>query len=496
MIILSREISIWGVILLYAVFIVGTGIYYSKKSNDMASFTVGGRSAGAWISALSYGTAYFSAVMFIGYAGGSGWSFGLWAILIGVGNALFGTLLPWIVLADKTRAITRQHRIKSMPQLFELRFKCTNMKYFSCFIIFFFLTPYSASVYKGLTSVCSIVLGIDANISMIIIALASAAILILGGYTAMLKSDFIQGFIMIIGVSLLIVLVVSSSAVGGISVGFNNMVDYMKNHEMMPLNSTGTLSLISLILMTSFGTWGLPQMVHKYYGIKDKTEVKRGAIISTFFALLIAGGGYLIGSLSHLFFGSDLPAGGTDFLVPLMLNMAGLPDILLGVILVLLISASVSTLSGITLTACSTLSMDFIKARFKADMSSEATAKLTKILCLLFVAVSYAIAVSNTPIIQLMSYSWGIISGSFLAPYLLTLYWKGINKFGAWCGILVGFSVAFIPALLSGFTSPNGPLFACLAILSSFIFCFVGSKLSTKFNLQSSMTNNEFYVID
>lgn len=477
---MDKQLTIWIVIGIYAIFMLAIGILYSRKGTDMASFTVGGRSAGAWISALSYGTAYFSAVMFIGYSGGSGWSYGLWSVLVGIGNAVFGSLLAWLVLADRTREYTRKHDIKSMPQLFETRFKSPGMRLFSCIVIFVFLIPYSASVYKGLTSVCSVILGIDEQVCMVIIAIASALLLVLGGYIATLKADFVQGFVMMIGVTALIVLVVLSPQVGGLSKGISNMTEYMKSHEMLPLPGKPAVALISTLLMTSFGTWGLPQMIHKYYGIKDRQEVKRGTIISTVFALLVAGGGYFIGSLSHLFFGETMPAGGKDFLVPLMLDQAGLPDLLVGVILVLLISASVSTLSSITLTACSTVSMDLVKPTIAKKMNEKDLAALTRILCLVFVVVSYFIANYPTPILEMMSYSWGIISGSFLAPYLLSLYWKGINRPGAWAGMLGGFLTAFLPAAISGFTTPDGPMYACLAMAVSFVLCFVVSKATGK----------------
>ncbi len=473
---MDQQLPLWLVIRVYAIFTLAVGILSSRKGTDMASFTVGGRSAGAWISALSYGTAYFSAVMFIGYSGGSGWSYGLWSVLVGIGNALFGSLLAWLVLADRTREYTRKHDIKSMPQLFEKRFGSSKMRLFACVVIFVFLIPYSASVYKGLTSVCSVILGIDEQVCMIIIAIASALLLVLGGYIATLKADFVQGFVMMIGVSALIVLVVLSPQVGGLGTGLSNMTEYMRSHEMLPLTGKPAVALISTLLMTSFGTWGLPQMVHKYYGIKDRQEVKRGTIISTVFALLVAGGGYFIGSLSHLFFGETMPEGGKDFLVPLMLDQAGLPDLLVGVILVLLISASVSTLSSITLTACSTVSMDLVKPTIAKKMNDKDLAALTRILCLVFVVMSYFIANYPTPILEMMSYSWGIISGSFLAPYLLSLYWRGINRAGAWAGMLGGFLTAFLPAAISGFTTPDGPLYACLAMAVSFVLCFGVSK--------------------
>ena len=490
---MSREVAIWAVIGVYAVFMLGIGVWYSRRGNDMSGFTVGGRSAGAWISALSYGTAYFSAVMFIGYSGGSGWSYGLWSVLVGVGNAVFGTLLAWLVLANRTRDLTRRHDVNSMPQLFERRFGSPGMRLFSCVVIFLFLIPYSASVYKGLTSVCSVILGIDETVCMMIIAIASAVVLVLGGYMATLKADFVQGFIMMVGVAALIVLVVQSPQVGGLSQGFSNMVDYMESHQMAPLPGNSAKALVSTILMTSFGTWGLPQMIHKYYGIRDRREVKRGVVISTFFSLLVAGGGYFIGSFSHLFFGEELPQGGTDYLVPLMLDSAGLPNLLIGVILVLLISASVSTLSSITLTACSTVSMDLIKASWLKGLGERTLATVTRLLCLAFVVLSYLIANYPTPILEMMSYSWGILSGSFLAPYLLTLYWKGINRAGAWAGMLGGFLTAFVPAAASGFTTPDGPFFACLAMGVSFVLCLAGSRLAQSLRWKSGQPNPAFY---
>ncbi|MDC0700655.1 sodium:solute symporter family protein, partial [Blautia wexlerae] len=438
-----------------------------------------GRNAGAWISALSYGTAYFSAVMFIGYSGGSGWNFGLYATLVGIGNAIFGSLLAWMVLAGRTREVTRRLKIKSMPQLFEMRYQSGGMKIFSSVVIFIFLLPYSASVYKGLTSVCSILLNIDERVCMIMIAVASAVVLVLGGYMATLKADFVQGIVMMFGVTALLAMVVICPQVGGLSEGFQRMTAYMSQSGMTPMSTQSIISLIATIVMTSFGTWGLPQMIHKYYGIRDAREVKRGTIISTLFALLVAGGGYFIGSFSHLFFGDTMPAGGKDYIIPNMLNMAGLPNILIGIVLVLLISASVSTLSSITLTACSTVSMDLIKGKWKPKMSDSNVAMLTRILCLVFVVGSYIVANYPTPILEMMSYSWGIISGSFLAPYAIALYWKGINRAGAWSGMIGGFLTAFVPVAISGFTTPDGPLYACLAMFVSLVLCFAVSKIAS-----------------
>ena len=499
---MKNQAVIWITIAVYVIFILAVGILNSRKSKSITEFTVGGRNAGAWLSAFSYGTAYFSAVMFIGYAGGTGWKYGIWGILPGIGNAVFGALLAWLVLANRTREVTRRLEIKSMPQLFEKRFGSQAMKTFCTAVIFIFLVPYSASVYKGLTSVCSVLLGVNENICMIIIAVAAILIVILGGYGATLKADVVQGAVMLIGVILLIIAVMRSEIVGGFSDGIKAIT---QKTEELGLTASSHIGLWATVLMTSFGTWGLPQMVHKYYGIKDEREVMRGTVISTLFCLVVAGGGYFIGSLARLFFDSldEIPgagAGKTDYLVPNMLAMSDISEVLIGVILVLLIAASVSTLASVTITASSTLTMDFIKAKMARNMDDIKTAMVTRIMCVIFVVMSYFIANSSTPILDMMSYSWGIISGSFLAPYMISLYWKKLNKAGAWAGVLGGFFTALPPVICKlflpeislpvfGAIKDMGPHFACLAMVISFVLCFAVSAVTKN----TEAMGEEFY---
>lgn len=496
--------TVWLTIAVYVAVMIIIGVVSGRKSKSIADLTVGGRNAGAWLSALSYGTAYFSAVMFVGYAGGTGLSYGLWGIAAGIGNAVFGSWLAWKVLARKTRDVSSRLKIKTMPQFFELRYNSRAMKIFACMVIFIFMIPYSASVYKGLASVAEVLLGIDDKICMIIIAVLAAVLLLLGGYLVQARADFVQGIVMMFGVTLLIIFVVRCDRVGGLS----GIAEYAHTAEGLPkLSAKSAISLTATVLMTSFGTWGLPQMIQKYFGIKDDKQAKRGVIISTFFALLVAGGGYFIGSLCHRFFTaeeiSSFKAPVQDYVVPNMLKAANLPNVLLGIVLVLLIAASVSTLCSITLTASSTFSMDFIKSVVKPNMNDKKVAVFTKILCVIFVLCSYIVANTDTPILDMMSYSWGIVSGSFLAPYVVALYWKRLNRKGAWTAMLGGFSVAIVPAVCKllvefGITdtafavtlSGYGSLFACIAMLLSLALCFIVSAITEK---DSKNTTELFY---
>lgn len=483
------KVVIWVTIAVYIVALVIIGIVSGRKSKSIADFTVGGRNAGAWLSALSYGTAYFSAVMFVGYAGKTGLSFGLWGVLAGIGNAVFGSLLAWAVLARRTRDVSARLKLKTMPEFFEKRYNSTAMRVFAAAVIFLFLVPYSASVYSGLASVADVLLGINDTVFLIIIALLAILLVTFGGYLVQARADFVQGIVMMFGVALLLIFVVRCDKVGGME----GLVAYAKTEAGLPtLNASQWISLMATVLMTSFGTWGLPQMVQKYFGIKDDKQAKRGIVISTVFAFLIAGGGYFIGSLCHKYYtvGVDMPA--ADYIVPNMLKGSNLPTVLLGVIIVLLLSASVSTLCSITLSAGSALSIDLVSVKIKKDMTDKKKSILTKVFCILFIILSYVVANTKTPILDMMSYSWGIISGSFLAPYVLALYYKGLNKYGAWAGILSGFCIAIIPAgskilNLCGVAHPlvlklmaQGPLYACVAMLVSIAMCLLISVLTKK----------------
>ena len=438
----------------YAIAMALIGCITFGKSKTLDSFLLGGRKIGAWVTAFAYGTTYFSAVVFVGYAGQHGWNIGIGAIWIGIGNAVLGCLLSWLLFANKTRKMTKKLNARTMPDFFEKRYDSKGMKILSSVIIFVFLVPYSAAVYKGLGSLFSAVFPtVDTWVWMLIIAALTAIYLVAGGYVATAYTDLVQGIIMIAGVVCLIVVVLSNDAVGGIG----GLIENLKNFESLPgdPNPTTGAQLTNIfggsafkflcfnIMLTSFGTWGLPQMIGKFYAIKDTAAIKRGTTISTIFCIVIGCGAYLIGSTSRLILGGELPAGGIDAVIPavLMKVLGGgtFGIILLAVIMVLLLSASMSTLEAVVLTSASAVAVDLIPAIRKKETSADARMLLTRLLCLAFIACSFIFATRNIPIIvSLMSFSWGIVSGCFIGPYLWGLFSKKITKIGAYAGIISG----------------------------------------------------------
>ena len=423
---------------------IGIGIYCKKNATNVDGFVLGGRSVGPWLTAFAYGTSYFSAVVFVGYAGQFGWKYGIAAAWVGVGNALLGSLLAWAVLGRRTRVMTQHLASATMPQFFAKRFDSNSLKLASSAIIFIFLIPYTASLYNGLSRLFGMAFDIDYATCVIVMAIITAVYVIVGGYMATAINDFIQGIIMIVGILAVIFAVLKGQ--GGFAEAFTQLgqvTDPAVSDAPGAFNSIfgpEPKNLLGVVILTSLGTWGLPQMVQKFYAIKSEKAINKGMVISSVFALIVAGGCYFLGGFGRLFSDRvDVAAEGFDAIIPAML--ADLSPFLISVVVILVLSASMSTLSSLVLTSSSTLTLDFIKGNIAKKMDEKKQLLSIRLLIVVFILISVVLALiqynSNvTFIAQLMGISWGALAGAFLAPFLFGLYWKKTTKAAVWTSFL------------------------------------------------------------
>lgn len=441
---------------------IGVGLYSRKHATNVNDFVLGGRSVGPWLTAFAYGTSYFSAVVFVGYAGQFGFKYGLAATWIGIGNALIGSLLAWVILGRRTRVMTKHLSAATMPDYFGKRFDSNALRIAASLISFIFLIPYTASVYNGLSRLFGMAFDVPYAACVIVMAALTGVYVVLGGYMATAINDFIQGIVMLFGIVAVIAAVLNGQG------GFYSAVVKLSELESdvaLTMGQKGVFAsffgpdlpnLIGVVILTSLGTWGLPQMVHKFYAIKDEKAIRYGTIISTFFAIVVSGGCYFLGGFGRLF---DTPAihgadGSViyDSIVPTML--ASLSDILIGIVIVLVLSASMSTLSSLVLTSSSTLTLDFIKGNIVKDMDDKKQLFCMRVMLVFFIVISVLIALDPpTFIAQLMGISWGALAGAFLAPFMYGLYWKGVTKAAVWasfaCGVLLTVSNMFFKFIAS-----------------------------------------------
>ena len=490
--------------IIFLVVMVGVGIYSRKQASSVDGFVLGGRAVGPWLTAFAYGTSYFSAVVFVGYAGQFGWRYGLSSTWIGIGNAVIGSLLAWIILGRRTKLMTQHIESRTMPDFFGTRFNDQGLRVAASIIAFVFLIPYTAGVYKGISTLFVMGFGIPYEYCVIIMAVLTAVYVILGGYKATAMNDFIQGIIMLFGIVAVIAAVLASQ--GGLSEAISKLSAIPADSSVCCVDNatygTGVFAslfgpdpwgLLGVVILTSLGTWGLPQMVGKFYSITDESAIRRGTVISTVFALVVAGGCYFLGGFGRLY--DPVMVDGKiafDSIVPAMLTT--LPDVLIALVVLLVLSASMSTLASLVLTSSSTMTLDLIYRDKKSlpgeveegtidDIVAERVERrkvvVMRVLIVFFIAISLLIALNPpTFIAQLMGISWGALAGAFLAPFMLGLYWRGVTTFSVWACFVWGVGITVVNMVLG---NPINPInCGAIAMLGGFPVVWLASLVTPK----------------
>lgn len=459
------------IVIVYVLVMLGVGYWSMRRTKDVGDFFLGGRTLGPWMSAFAFGTTYFSAVLFIGYAGKLGWGFGIHTMWIVIGNTIVGTVLAWKLLAPRTREMTVRLNAITMPEFLRARFDSKGLQIIGALVMFIFLVPYSASVMMGMTYLFQQALGFrpeDYNKVLYFLTALTAVYLVMGGYFAVAISDFIRGIVEFSGVILMVFLL--ANKVGGFSVATEKLLTLPASDVapglaktaalgsgVLSISTPGWVTLAALVLITSFGPWALPQMVQKYYSIRSKADITRAMVIAGVFSLFMAFGAYYSGALTHLFYRtgsqpSQLPAvlmskDGPlwDKIMPHFITTAGLPEALVIIIVLMVFSASMSSLSSLVLVSSSAIAVDVYGVFVNRHANQKQTMLLLRLLCAVFVGATLFIALKRpTFIVNLMVIAWGTLAGVFMAPYLYGLFWKRATKAGVYAGIITGLTSAAV----------------------------------------------------
>ena len=475
---------------IYVLTMVGIAIYSRRKSNTLNNFYLGGRGIGPWMSAFAYGTTYFSSVILIGYAGKLGALFGLGVLLIGIGNALIGTYIPWKLLAKRTKLMTTSMDAKTMPEFFESRYKDKHIKLVTALIIAIFLIPYTASVYQGLGELFSAVFSVSASsqntvfiICVVALASITALYVFFGGYFATALSDFIQGIIMLVGIVVAVVLIYTNINIGG----FGEAIKNLTQNGLGIIPENGFFDLIVLVLLTSLGPWALPQIIHKFYAVRDNATVKRGTVVSTIFCFVVGVCAYGAGATGTLWGGNvgDLIAGGKyDMIMPEIFTTA-LPPIVIAIIIVMVLAASMSTLASLGMSCASSVTLDVYAGYINKKINPKRLTMTTRFASVFFIGLSAVIAIFKPAgIVELMGLSWGTLAGCFIGPYVCGLFMKKANKYGAWASVIVTLITTITLVFVPGFGLAKSPLIGVICMFASLVVTplvsLATSKLATK----------------
>jgi SSS family solute:Na+ symporter/sodium/proline symporter len=445
------------VIALYAAMIIIIGIIGLRKTRSFNDFFLGG---GTWMTAFSYGTAYFSAVLFIGFAGKIGWNFGYSGLWIALFNALVGVLLVWGVFGWKIKQISITYKVSTMSEYLEKRYDSPFLKLFGSFVIFVFMIPYSAAVFMGLSYLFTSNFNLEYWHALLFIGIFTASYIVLGGYKSMAMIDMIFGIIMTGGV---IILYFSTVDAGGGMTMITNTLHAIEPKLTHAVGPPGIWPLFSLIFLTSVAPFAMPQLVQKFYAIRDRRSIRIGMIASTFFALLVGGVAYYIGSTTRIFispedagfahvFNEGVPI--YDRLMPELLAKV-IPESLSVIILLLILSASMSTLAALVLISSSSLTKDFYHGFVNKNASDKRLTRLMRYASAFFVLLSVMLAwLDLDSIVAILGISWGALGSFFLGPFIWGILWKKSNRTGALASAFVGLACCLV-LYGTGMSSPS-----------------------------------------
>ncbi len=446
-----------GVIAAFALMIIIIGIKGMRKTRSFSDFFLGGGNIGPWMTAFTYGTAYFSAVLFIGFAGKIGWGFGYSGLWIAVGNALLGVLGVWWLMGYRIKKMSVDYGVATMAEFFQKRYNSRFLKLFAAVCIFVFFIPYSAAVFMGLSYLFRSVFGIDYTLALILMGSFTAMYLVMGGYKSMTMIDVVFGMIMSVGV---IILLWSTLDAGD---GLGNITSALS--QISPklteiVGPPGWWPLFSLVFLTSVAPFAMPQLVQKFYAIKDKRSVRIGMVASTFFAFLVGGIGYFTGATTRFFltpenapnaFNNGKPV--FDALMPeLLANVV--PEALEVLILLLILSASMSTLAALVLISSSSVAKDVYAGFINPSVSDKKLTLLMRVASVFFVILSVVLAyIKPDTIVAILGVSWGAIGSVFLGPFIWGLFTKRANVYGAVGSAVLGLTVCLY-LYIDGMPSP------------------------------------------
>lgn len=424
------------VLVLYVGILIGIGIWSGRKTSTADDFIIGGRKIGPWVTALSFIAVYFSSVLIIG-GGGFGYKFGMATVWIGAINVLVGCTLCWIILGRRVRLFTERMGVNTISGFFAKRYDSPEAGIFSALVVFIFLIVYNVSVVKGMSHAFEVLMGLPYWGGVLISGLVIIFYVVLGGYQAVVWTGFIQAWVMIF--SLLLLTFRTLGAVGGLSEGMRRLAETGTGYVDTP-GVWGWAGLISFCLVVSLGVWGMPQLIIRFYSIKDAKTFRLGTVIVTVGAA-IAVLPYLNGALTRVLIpGLENPDLAIPSLSRMVLSPWGAAVLLAGVV-----AAGMSTFAGVLIIISSSLVRDIYRNGLKKELTGPQEVRANRIVSAAVGIVSLLIALKPPALVLVLTgFAWAVIASTNLWPLLFGLYWKGASRAGAFISMVAGALTAII----------------------------------------------------
>lgn len=445
---MSDNLAVSLTFFVYLAGMLGIGIWAYRRTNNLSDYVLGGRTLGAWPSALSAGASDMSGWLLLGMPGFAyvaGWE-ALWLAL----GLLIGTYLNWRLVAPRLRSFSQQaNNSLTLPDYFSNRFgDKLAIRGISAFFILLFFTFYTSSGLVAGGKLFESVFQMDYRWAVSLGTLAVVSYTLFGGYLAVVWTDLVQGLLMVAALLLVpvVVLIVLEQS--------PNELLAAKNSALLDPWTDADGNLLSWITITSSLAWGLgyfgqPHILARFKGIKSREAVKPARRIALGWTVLGLSGAFLVGVAGIGYF--DTPLADPEKVFMALVQEALFHPVIAGVLLAAILAAIMSTADSQLLVCSSVLAEDIYKPLFHAKASSATLVRVGRFGVVGVACIAWYLALNpDSSVLGLVAYAWAGFGTAFGPAVILSLFWPRMNRFGCLAGILVGGTTVVIWKQLSG----------------------------------------------
>ncbi|MBR6400297.1 MAG: sodium/proline symporter PutP [Firmicutes bacterium] len=442
-------VNVWIItaFVLYLAIMIGIGVAFSKKSNNVSDYFLGGRKMGSWLTALSAQASDMSSWLLMGLPGAVYLS-GISSAWIAIGLAI-GTYLNWLLVAKRLRSYSQAAGDAiTIPQYFQNRFDSNSkaIRIVCAVIIFIFFLIYTASGFNAAAKLVENVFGIRYTIGLTIGAVVILTYTFMGGYFAVVWTDFFQGMLMF--AALLIVPIIAYAAIG--SESFESITAAKVGYMSLMSNGDQPYSVTDILsnLAWGLGYFGMPHILVRFMSIKSTDLIKKSRIIAMVWVIISLAASVAVGCIGYVYLEKMGAAPLNEIsaeTIFMVLVQKLTPGLIAGILLCAIVSAIMSTSDSQLLVTASAVTNDIYAITAKNKPDDKKLLMLSRIAIAVVAIIAYVIALNpENTVMALVANAWAGFGAAFGPAMLLSLFWRRMTMKGALAGMISGAAAVMI----------------------------------------------------
>ena len=430
------------VLLGYLAFLAGLAIWSRRETKSLSGFFLAGKKLPFWVVAFSTNATGESGWLLLGLTG-MGYAVGAQAYWVMIGEVI-GIALSWSLISVKLKRLSDDTDSITLPDVLAARFDDTRhiLRGIAVVIILTMVCAYVTAQMVASGKALSSFVGMDYSTAVVVGAVVIIAYTFVGGYKAVAYTDVLQGVLMLLG--LITVPIVAINAGGGWSGVVENLQaqdpDLLSMWSIIDGGIPGWIALVSFMAI-GLPFLGVPQLMIRFMSARDERELKKARVMSVIVILLFDAGAVTAGMVGRAVF-PGLDDAETIFPV---LSSELFPPILTGVLMVVVLSAIMSTVDSLLLLASSAVVRDTMQKILGSRKSDQALARYGKLVTIIIGVIGITFALEEVKFIfWFILFAWSGLGAAFGPVILCMLYYKKTTRPGVAAGMLGGFLTSVI----------------------------------------------------